>query len=180
MGHKILVDGTAYEITGGRTLIDGTGYDIKKGRTLIDGTGYDILFTPPPLIVYDGGSELVNGTEASKSSNVSITSGTIRLYFSTSKTAHYSISGIDFTKYNTLNFTGKVNNQYAITTRKVGYSSSPSTTAFTASENLTSTESTHSVDISNVEGTRYYIKLYGSVASTGSSLFMTVSKIWLE
>lgn len=180
MGHKILIDGTAYEITGGRTLIDGTGYDVQSGKNLIDGTAYDVSFGVAPLIVYDGGSELVNGTEASKSSNVSITSGTIRLYFSTSKTAHYSISGIDFTKYNTLNFTGKVNNQYAITTRKVGCSSSPSSNAFTASENLTSTESTHSVDISNVEGTGYYIKLYGSVTSTGGSLFMTVSKIWLE
>lgn len=42
--HQALVNGTAYNITGGRTLIGGTGYGISKGRTLIDGTGYDITF----------------------------------------------------------------------------------------------------------------------------------------
>ena len=44
MAHKTLIDGTAYQVKGGRTLIDGTGYKIKKGRTLIGGTGYDIPF----------------------------------------------------------------------------------------------------------------------------------------
>lgn len=45
MGHKVLVDGTGYNVKSGRTLIDGTGYAIKKGRTLIGGTGYDILLS---------------------------------------------------------------------------------------------------------------------------------------
>lgn len=44
MAHKTMVDGTAYEIKGGRTLVDGAAYDIKKGRTLVDGTAYDIGF----------------------------------------------------------------------------------------------------------------------------------------
>lgn len=44
MAHKTLIDGTAYEVKGGRTLIDGTGYSIKGGRTLIGGTGYSISF----------------------------------------------------------------------------------------------------------------------------------------
>lgn len=44
MSHRTLIDGTGYDITGGRTLIDGTGYDIKGGRTLVDGVGYDISF----------------------------------------------------------------------------------------------------------------------------------------
>lgn len=44
MAHKTLIDGTAYEVKGGRTLINGTGYSIKGGRTLVDGTGYDISF----------------------------------------------------------------------------------------------------------------------------------------
>lgn len=47
MAHKILVNGTAYEVKGGKCLVNGTGYDIKKGRTLIGGTGYDITFKPP-------------------------------------------------------------------------------------------------------------------------------------
>lgn len=42
--HKTLVNGTAYEIKGGKCLVNGTVYSIKKGRTLINGTGYDIKF----------------------------------------------------------------------------------------------------------------------------------------
>ena len=45
--HKTLVNGTAYEVKGGKCLVNGTSYDIKKGRTLIGGTGYDITFGPP-------------------------------------------------------------------------------------------------------------------------------------
>lgn len=44
--HKTLVNGTAYEVTGGKCMVDGTVYSIKKGRTLIGGTGYDITFAP--------------------------------------------------------------------------------------------------------------------------------------
>lgn len=47
MSHKTLVNGTAYEVKGGKCLVNGTSYDIKKGRTLINGTGYDITFAPP-------------------------------------------------------------------------------------------------------------------------------------
>ena len=42
--HKVLINGTEYEVKGGKCLINGTGYDIQKGRTLIGGTGYDITF----------------------------------------------------------------------------------------------------------------------------------------
>lgn len=42
--HKTLVNGTAYEIKGGKCLVNGTVYNILKGRTLIGGTGYDITF----------------------------------------------------------------------------------------------------------------------------------------
>lgn len=42
--HKTLVNGTAYEVKGGKCLVNGTAYSIKKGRTLIGGTGYDIAF----------------------------------------------------------------------------------------------------------------------------------------
>ena len=44
--HRVLVNGTAYEVTGGKCLVNGTAYSIKKGRTLIGGTGYDIKFAP--------------------------------------------------------------------------------------------------------------------------------------
>ena len=42
--HKTLVNGTAYEVKGGKCMVNGTVYNILKGRTLIDGTGYDITF----------------------------------------------------------------------------------------------------------------------------------------
>ena len=44
--HKTLVNGTVYEVKGGKCLVNGTSYAIKKGRTLIGGTGYDITFAP--------------------------------------------------------------------------------------------------------------------------------------
>lgn len=44
--HKTLVNGTVYEVKGGKCMVGGTVYDIKKGRTLINGTGYDITFKP--------------------------------------------------------------------------------------------------------------------------------------
>lgn len=46
MSHKTIVNGTTYEVKGGKCLVGGTSYDIKKGRTLINGTGYDIAFAP--------------------------------------------------------------------------------------------------------------------------------------
>lgn len=51
MAHKTLVNGTAYEVKGGKCLVNGTVYSIKKGRTLINGTGYDITFAPPIMLV---------------------------------------------------------------------------------------------------------------------------------
>lgn len=44
MAHKTRVNGTVYEVKGGKCLVNGTVYNIKKGRTLIGGTGYDITF----------------------------------------------------------------------------------------------------------------------------------------
>lgn len=41
--HKTLVNGTAYEVKGGKCMVGGTVYSIEKGRTLIGGTGYDVL-----------------------------------------------------------------------------------------------------------------------------------------
>lgn len=44
--HKTLINGTLYDVTGGKCLVNGTVYDILKGRTLVNGTGYDITFGP--------------------------------------------------------------------------------------------------------------------------------------
>lgn len=42
--HKTLINGTVYEVKGGKCMVGGTVYNILKGRTLINGTGYDITF----------------------------------------------------------------------------------------------------------------------------------------
>lgn len=46
MAHKTMVDGTNYEIKGGRTLVNGTAYSIDKGKALIGGTAYEVGFGP--------------------------------------------------------------------------------------------------------------------------------------
>lgn len=46
MAHKTRVNGTVYDMKGGKCMVNGTVYSIKKGRTLINGTGYDITFEP--------------------------------------------------------------------------------------------------------------------------------------
>ena len=40
--HRTIMDGTVYEIKGGKTLIDGTSYSIKGGKTLVDSTAYEV------------------------------------------------------------------------------------------------------------------------------------------
>lgn len=47
MSHKTLVNGTVYEVGGGKTLIDGVAYSIDKGKTLVGGTAYEVGFVPP-------------------------------------------------------------------------------------------------------------------------------------
>lgn len=46
MAHKTKINGTNYDVSGGKTLIGGTAYKITGGRTLIGGTAYDINFLP--------------------------------------------------------------------------------------------------------------------------------------
>lgn len=64
--HKVLIDGTLYDVKGGRPLIGGTGYSLKKGRTLVGGTGYDIsLLSGIPISELPVGNTVkiaVNGT----------------------------------------------------------------------------------------------------------------------
>ena len=45
--HKVLINGTEYNVIGGKCSIDGVGYSIKKGRTLINGTSFEVLFEKP-------------------------------------------------------------------------------------------------------------------------------------
>lgn len=71
MAHKTLVNGTAYEIGGGKTLVNGTAYSIDKGKTLVGGTAYEIGFGPSVAVVtltsssfsgdYDNATATING-----------------------------------------------------------------------------------------------------------------------
>ena len=49
MAHKTLVNGTAYDIAGGKTLVEGTSYSVKNGKVLIDGTEHDISLLLPAV-----------------------------------------------------------------------------------------------------------------------------------
>ena len=58
MAHKTCIDGTTYEITGGKSLVSGTVYSIASGKTLVNGTSYGIYFTedttPTAMLYTDG------------------------------------------------------------------------------------------------------------------------------
>ena len=49
MAHKTLVDGTAYEISGGIVKVGGTGYKLSAGKTMFKGTGFNISFVGVPI-----------------------------------------------------------------------------------------------------------------------------------
>lgn len=131
MAHKTLVNGTSYDITGGKTLVSGTAYSIAGGKTLVGGTGYDISFKPPELVVFDGGtaddydnitfSTYYEYAYAGGSSNNwgnysqgkgTISNGCIELtshyLYNSSFTQKYTpyvwIGPFDFTQYTTLHF----------------------------------------------------------------------------
>ena len=50
MSHKTMIDGVAYEISGGKTLVGGTAYSIKNGKALIGGTAYEVAFEKIVLV----------------------------------------------------------------------------------------------------------------------------------
>lgn len=41
-GHKAMINGVVYEITGGTTMVDGTAADVSGGSVMVDGTVYEI------------------------------------------------------------------------------------------------------------------------------------------
>ena len=45
MAHKAMIDGTAYEVGGGKAMAGGTVYDIANGKTLVDGTIRELAFS---------------------------------------------------------------------------------------------------------------------------------------
>lgn len=50
MSHKTMVNGTAYEIDGGKAMVDGTVYEIDHGVANVDGTAYEVGLASDPVI----------------------------------------------------------------------------------------------------------------------------------
>ena len=70
MAHKTLVNGTVYEVKGGKCLVNGTAYSIKKGRTLIGGTGEDIVFSSvSPILDENDWATIREVSDAGQGSN---------------------------------------------------------------------------------------------------------------
>lgn len=61
MAHKTLIDGTAYEVSGGKTLIDGTAYSIDKGKARVDGTAYEVGFVKMATVTITGQTGIMPG-----------------------------------------------------------------------------------------------------------------------
>ena len=79
-----------------KTLINGTGYDIKGGRTLINGTGYDISFHKPSLA---DEFELVESAGLVKHQNASWSYKLFFLhdrFFAIGYYSYYSLDGINW------------------------------------------------------------------------------------
>ena len=83
MAHKTLIDGTAYEIDGGKTLIGGTAYSIDKGKTLVGGTAYEVGFVTDPVItiIYEPGTYYAFGETNYRCGNLEIGDTTYASYF---------------------------------------------------------------------------------------------------
>ena len=68
MAHKILIGGTAYTVSGGKSMVSGTSYSIKSGKTLVGGTGYSVSFgsgggEPTAMLYSDGDFVFQHGNE---------------------------------------------------------------------------------------------------------------------
>lgn len=68
MAHKTLINGTAYEVSGGKTLVNGTGYSIDKGKTMVDGTVRDIDFKKVYYVsfIFIGTDEFLDALKAGR------------------------------------------------------------------------------------------------------------------
>lgn len=61
MAHKTLINGTAYEIDGGKAMVDGAVYEIDHGVANVDGTAYEVGFAPPMVTVILSGKTYSSG-----------------------------------------------------------------------------------------------------------------------
>ena len=54
MAQKVLINGSAYELSAGKVVKEGTAYSVGKGRTLVGGTGYDIKLGVMRTVTFAG------------------------------------------------------------------------------------------------------------------------------
>lgn len=94
MAHKTLINGTSYEISGGKTLVNGTAYSIDKGKTLVGGATYNIDFVVLMytfnLVRFDNRKAEVwmNGVQIQEVVNTQLREGT-EIHFLVRGTANY-------------------------------------------------------------------------------------------
>ena len=56
MAHKTMINGTAYNLTGGKTILNGSSYNIIEGKTFMNGTKYNLIFKgKPTAMLYSDG-----------------------------------------------------------------------------------------------------------------------------
>lgn len=54
MAHKAMIDGKAYEVSGGKTMVGGKVYSVANGKTMVNGTVREIAFGGNPVITITG------------------------------------------------------------------------------------------------------------------------------
>ena len=131
---------------------------------------------PKELWIFKNGeASLMNGSLLS--SNAVFTNGVIKIGGS-GAVGTLNISGIDFTKYKTLNIECRAVAQSTDKNYYVGYGKTTGSYSgvYTAFKNADTTYSVQSFDIKSL-GTGYYIK--GTSYSTGST-YMHIKNIWLS
>lgn len=124
MAHKTLVDGTAYEISGGIVKVDGTGYKLSAGKTMFKGTGFNIYFAGDPI------GWLLNTVINVPSSAITLRfvsneTAFVRIQKSSRNLLYMKVNGALVTVYSGLN--GWTNNAY----RTIKFVDEPSSTALT-------------------------------------------------
>ena len=203
MAHKTLVNGTSYDITGGKTLVSGTAYSIAGGKTLVGGTGYDISFKPPELVLFNGGTGGdysnftfhyimgINGGTSYVSNNTtySYIKNNVINFVSQSLTNEYGITTtyesmayigpIDSTNYSTLHILAYRTSAYYSSLLRFGYYDSTSCNAsfskFLEIDPTVSNASEYTCDILSASGEQY-VKFYLRALSYSAAC---VTKVWL-
>lgn len=59
MAHKVCIDGTAYEIDGGKAMVGGTVYEIDHGVANVGGTAYEVGFAQPVKVTVTAKSYMI-------------------------------------------------------------------------------------------------------------------------